>query len=85
MQANETTSTPMNEDVVRTRAYLMWEADGRPLGRDDHYWHLALSEITTGMATDKPRRASAASAIAEKTAKSKAAEKKAAGTKSKKK
>jgi hypothetical protein len=85
MQANETTTTPLNEDVVRTRAYLMWEADGRPFGREDHYWHLAMSEITTGAAGDRPRRAAAASAVAEKTAKSKAAEKKATGGKAKKK
>ena len=63
MLANETTATPLNEDVVRTRAYLMWEADGRPFGREDHYWHLAMSEITTGAAGDRPRRAAAASAV----------------------
>ncbi len=85
MQANETTTTPFSEDAVRTRAYLMWEADGRPFGRDDHYWQLAMSEVTTGTAADKPRRAAAVSAVAEKTGKPKAAEKKAAGGKAKKK
>jgi hypothetical protein len=34
----------VDEDTVRTRAYLMWEADGRPDGRADHYWGLAYDE-----------------------------------------
>jgi hypothetical protein len=85
MQANQTI-TPVNEDAVRQRAYLIWEADGRPFGRDDHYWHLAMSEITTSAgATDKPKRAAASSVVEEKTAKPKAADKKSAGAKAKKK
>lgn len=27
-----------SEDALRTRAYLLWEADGRPEGMADHYW-----------------------------------------------
>jgi hypothetical protein len=29
--------------AIRARAYLMWEADGRPDGRAEHYWQLAQS------------------------------------------
>jgi hypothetical protein len=85
MPANDTITTPLSEDAVRTRAYLMWEADGRPFGRDDHYWQLALSEITAVVAADKPKRAAATAVAAEKTAKPKAGEKKAPGGKAKKK
>jgi hypothetical protein len=28
--------------AVRDTAYFLWEQDGRPEGRDDYYWHLAL-------------------------------------------
>ena len=34
----KSTSAPLNEDAIRDRAYMMWEADGRPDGRADHYW-----------------------------------------------
>lgn len=56
-----------SEDAIRTRAYLLWEADGRPFGRDDHYWGLALSEMTA------PAKRAAASIrpVAEKKAKAK--------------
>jgi hypothetical protein len=30
-----------SEADIRHRAYLLWEADGRPEGRDDEYWHRA--------------------------------------------
>jgi hypothetical protein len=29
------------EQMVRDTAYFMWEADGRPEGRDEEYWHRA--------------------------------------------
>ena len=29
------------EQQVRDTAYFMWEADGRPSGRDEEYWHRA--------------------------------------------
>jgi hypothetical protein len=32
------------ERRVRTRAYHLWENDGRPGGRDQEYWHRALEE-----------------------------------------
>jgi hypothetical protein len=33
------------ETVVRTRAYEIWEAEGRPHGRDAEHWFRALAEI----------------------------------------
>ena len=36
----------MNMDIfeqrVRDRAYLMWEAEGRPAGRDAEHWFLSI-------------------------------------------
>ena len=45
-KTKSTTSAP-SEDAVRQRAYLMWEADGRPDGLADHYW-LKASEVVAG-------------------------------------
>jgi hypothetical protein len=64
---SKSTTTTFSEDAVRTQAYLLWEADGRPFGRDDHYWGLAYAEVT---AAAKPKRI-AASAKAEPAKKSK--------------
>lgn len=56
---NKSTSAPaLNDDAIRTRAYLLWEADGRPFGRDDHYWGLAQAEAVSA-ASVKPKRAAA--------------------------
>lgn len=33
------------EERVRQRAYLMWEADGRPEGGADQYWHRARERM----------------------------------------
>lgn len=33
-------SDDFNEAVRRT-AYFLWEQDGRPPGREEHYWQLA--------------------------------------------
>jgi len=77
-----TTITPtVSDDAVRTRAYLMWEADGKPFGRDSHYWGLALAEMTADKA--KPKRAAATSAVSEKKGKPKAAAKAPPGGKAK--
>jgi Protein of unknown function (DUF2934) len=34
-----------DEDAIRRRAYELWEADGRPDGRDEEYWHRAEREL----------------------------------------
>jgi hypothetical protein len=32
------------EEVVRARAYAMWESEGRPSGRDAEHWRLSEEE-----------------------------------------
>jgi hypothetical protein len=54
-------TTTFSEDAVRTQAYLLWEADGRPFGRDDYYWGLALAETVAAV---KPKRAAASAKAA---------------------
>ena len=72
------TKSSADTEAVRTRAYLMWEADGRPDGAADHYWSLAAAELTPGPAA-RPKRAAAGAAAAVTTAKpAKAAKPKAA-------
>ena len=34
-----------DEAVIRQHAYAIWEAEGRPLGRDVDHWHRARSEL----------------------------------------
>jgi hypothetical protein len=58
--------TAPSDDAIRTRAYLMWEADGRPFGNDSHYWDLAFTELSTPA---RPKRAAASSTAPEKKAK----------------
>ena len=31
--------------TVAEQAYLLWEADGKPDGKDDYYWKLAINQI----------------------------------------
>ena len=33
------------EEAIRRRAYDIWEAEGRPEGRDADHWHRARTEI----------------------------------------
>ena len=33
------------DERVRVRAYLMWEADGKPTGQEDLYWHRARERM----------------------------------------
>jgi Protein of unknown function (DUF2934) len=37
----------MPEERIRERAYYMWEASGRPSGRDEEFWHQACQAIAT--------------------------------------
>lgn len=57
-----------SEDAIRTRAYLMWEADGRPDGRAEHYWGLAAAEMTAFAAAAPQRAAASAGPAAAKQA-----------------
>lgn len=42
----------IDEEEVRVTAYFLWEQDGRPLGRDEHYWWLALERLARQKAND---------------------------------
>ncbi len=41
MTDNPLEDTPEREARIKERAYLLWEADGRPPGRDEEYWERA--------------------------------------------
>jgi hypothetical protein len=36
------------EDRIRERAYYIWEASGRPIGRDEEFWHQAHTMLASG-------------------------------------
>ena len=46
----------LSDDALRQRAYYLWEADGRPEGRGDHYWQLAHDEAHKVMVEDTATR-----------------------------
>lgn len=35
----------VSEHEIRVRSYLLWEADGRPQGRDVEFWFSAQSQL----------------------------------------
>ena len=43
------------DDHIRVRAYHLWEASGRPEGRDREFWEQAR-KASEGAATAKPKR-----------------------------
>lgn len=49
MSDNPLEDTPEREARIRTRACHLWEADGRPHGRDEEYWERARELV--GMET----------------------------------
>ncbi len=49
----------LSENAIRERAYHLWEADGRPDGRGDHYWHLASEEARNAMVEETASRTAA--------------------------
>jgi hypothetical protein len=36
---------PDLEQAIRERAFLLWELEGRPEGREEEYWHRARERI----------------------------------------
>ena len=38
----------VEQDEIRTLAYQLWEADGRPEGQDSTYWLRAEAMLTEG-------------------------------------
>ena len=55
-----------NDDRVRVRAYHLWEAEGRPEGREGEFWARALQfeqqESDAGQGADPPKTKHAAAA-----------------------
>lgn len=45
MESNPLDSDPAREDRIRERAYHLWEADGRPKGRETEFWERARELI----------------------------------------
>src|SRR5262245_30707518 len=43
-----------DEDAIRRRAYQLWEADGRPDGRDEEFWYRAEREFAPAQ-HERPR------------------------------
>jgi hypothetical protein len=59
------TNMDNDQDHVRTRAYQIWEAAGRPEGEHDNHWHQANAELGLSDAREPDR--AAASIEADKT------------------
>jgi hypothetical protein len=38
--------TPNHEDLIRQRAYALWEAQGKPDGHDKEHWEQAERELS---------------------------------------
>lgn len=45
-QASAKEARPIAEDDVRTRAYAIWEDEGRPHGRHLDHWRRAIDEVS---------------------------------------
>jgi hypothetical protein len=45
----------MHEERIRERAYHIWEANGRPLGRDTEFWRQACDMVAVDDARSAPR------------------------------
>ena len=50
------TAAHLSDDALQQRAYYLWEADGRPEGRGDHYWKLAHEQAHKAMVDDVATR-----------------------------
>lgn len=52
---------------IRERAYLLWESAGRPDGRSDEFWMLAMQEFAASpsmVTPDKPKKTAAKKTMA---------------------
>lgn len=63
------------QDLIRKKAYAIWETEGRPHGQDERHWQQAEAEIETSSPAAKPatRKAAATKAAAPKPASAKTA------------
>lgn len=63
------------QDLIRKKAYAIWETEGRPHGQDERHWQQAEAEIETSSPAARPatRKAAATKAAAPKPASPKTA------------
>jgi hypothetical protein len=45
----------LDDGVIRERAHALWEAEGRPDGREQEHWHKAVLELAARSSTAKPK------------------------------
>ncbi len=65
----------LSNEAIEQRAYYLWEADGRPEGRSEYYWQMALTEAHLAARSEAPAKTKAPRKPAAKPAKPAAAEK----------
>ena len=46
--ADKAQAEAAEERLIREKAYQLWQADGAPEGKAEHYWHLARKLISQG-------------------------------------
>ncbi len=44
----------LRREAIAERAYYLWEAAGKPAGRDEEFWTRAESELTAAVASAAP-------------------------------
>ena len=57
--SKSTETAHVSDEAIQQRAYYLWEADGRPEGRGDYYWHRAMDEAHKAMVEDTATRTAA--------------------------
>jgi len=55
-------SLPGFQELVRNRAYALWESEGRPLGRDAEHWRMSEDAMRAEIAAAAAPRTVAAKA-----------------------
>ena len=56
------------EDRIRDHAHAIWEREGRPAGRAEAHWSLAVAEVTEQARPSTARKAKAPAKVAAATA-----------------
>jgi len=54
------------EDIVRHRAYALWESEGRPCGRDAEHWRISEDRTRAELTGPSPKKAARKAASPEK-------------------
>lgn len=58
------------QELIRKKAYAIWETEGRPQGQDERHWRQAEEEVETPTSVGKPaaRKVAAAKPATQKPA-----------------